>query len=109
MPDSDLNIAAVDTAINSDGYMPGLANPTTVAEIKDIYMSSQFPVQQRVEQLQELRSEMISRDSADVEAGLAPLIDEIDRGLEKLKSGGRGNADPDVTNHLDTAVNPENL
>ena len=25
MPDSDLNIHAVDTAINAEGYMPGLS------------------------------------------------------------------------------------
>ena len=109
MPETDLNIAAVDTAINSDGYMPGLANPTTAAEIKDIYMSSQFPTQARIDQLQELRQEMVARDSADVEAGLQPLIEEIDRGLDMLKSEGRGSADPDVTTHIDKAVNPDNL
>lgn len=109
MPDSDLNIMATDTAINSDGYMPGLANPTTVAEVKDIYMSSQFPTQARIDQLNELRREMVSRHSADVETGFQALITEIDHGLEKLKSEGRGSADPDVTHHLDTAVDPENL
>lgn len=109
MPDSDLNILAVDTAVSSDGYMPGLANPTTIAEIRDIYLSSQFPVSERIEQLQELRAEMVARDSVDVEDGLNALILEIDRGLAKLNSNERGSVDPDVTQHLDTAVDPENL
>lgn len=109
MPDSDLNILAVDTAINADGYMPGLANPTTVEEIRDIYLTSQFPVKKRFEQLQELRAEMVARDSADVEDGLNALILEIDRGLAKLNAAVRGSADPDVTRHLDTAVDPDNL
>jgi len=109
MPDSDLNILAVDTAVNSDGYMPGLSYPTTVAEIKDIYLSSQFPVNERVAQLKELRAEMVARDSVDVEAGLNDLILEIDRGLAKLNADPRGSADPDVTQHLNTAVDPENL
>ena len=109
MPDSDLNVFAVDTAVNSDGYMPGLANPTTAAEIKDIYLSSQFPVNERIAQLQELRQEMVARDSADVEEGFGDLISEIDAGLAKLNSDGRGSVDPDVTNHLDTAVDPDNL
>ena len=85
MPDSVLNVQAVDTAINSDAYMPGLSNPTTAAEVKDIYMSSQFPTRERIAQLQELRREMVSRDSVDVEAGLGGLIAEIDRGRESLR------------------------
>ncbi len=109
MPDSDLNILATDSAINADGHMPGLSNPTTSAEIQDIYLSSQFSVEQRIAQLQELRQEMVARDSVDVEDGLNDLILEIDRGLAKLNSGGRGSADPDVTNHLDIAVDPDNL
>jgi len=109
MPDSDLNVLAVDNEINSDGYMPGLANPTTLGEIRDIYLSSQFPVKDRVEQLQELRAEMVARNNADVEDGLNDLILEIDLGLAKLNSQSRGSVDPDVTAHLDTAVNPENL
>lgn len=109
MPDSNLNILAVDTQINSDGYMPGLSNPTTQAEIQDIYLSNQFPVHERIAQLTQLRQEMVVRNSADVEEGLLDLIAEIDQGLEKLNSGGRGNADPDVTNSLDTAVDPDNL
>jgi hypothetical protein len=109
MPDSDLNVLAVDTEISSDGYMPGLANPTTIDEIRDIYLSSQFPVKERVEQLQELRAEIVARDNADVEEGFKELILEIDRGLAKLNSDGRGTIDPDVTDHLDTAVDPTNL
>ena len=109
MPDSNLNVLAVDTAINSDGYLPGLANPTTVAEIRDIYLSSQFSTAERIQQLRDLRSEMVARQSADVEAGFHGLISEIDAGLAKLESDGRGSADPDVTQHLDTAVNPDNL
>lgn len=109
MPDSDLNILAVDTQIDSDGYMPGLSSPTTLAEIRDILLSNQFPVQERIAQLTELRQEMVARNSADVEDGLSDLISEIDRALAKLNSDGRGNADPDVTNALDTAVNPDNL
>lgn len=109
MPDSDLNVTAVDTAMNSDGYMPGLANPTTATEIKDIYMSSEFPTSARIAQLRELRQEMVARDKLDVEAGFQGLIDEIDRGLAFLESDGRGSSDPDVTHHLDTAVDPENL
>jgi len=109
MPDSDLNVLAVDTEISSDGYMPGLANPTTIDEIRDIYLSSQFPVRARVEQLQELRAEMVARNSVDVEEGLNELVTEIDHGLAKLSSDVAESVDPDVTHHLDTAVDPSNL
>ena len=109
MPDSDLNIHAVDTAINAEGYMPGLSNPTTLAEIKDTYMSSQFSTVQRIEQLQELRHDMVARKSAETTSDMQSMIDEIDRGLAFLQDGGRGDAGPDTLNTLDTAVDPGNL
>jgi hypothetical protein len=52
---------------------------------------------------------MVARDSVDVEDGLNALILEIDRGLAKLNSQASGSADPDVTHHLDTAVDPSNI
>lgn len=109
MPDSDLNIHAVDTTINAEGYMPGPANPTTLAEIKDTYMSSQFPTAQRIQQLQELRRDMVARKTVDTDNDMDSLIQEIDRGLAFLQSDGRGDVGPDTINTLDTAVDPDNL
>lgn len=108
MPDSDLNVMAVDTAIDSDGFAPGIAQPTTLDEIKDIYMSER-PKQERLAQLREIRQELVARNSADSEAGFDNLIAEIDRGIGHLSSKAEGSTTPDSLKNKDTAVNPENL
>jgi hypothetical protein len=108
MPDSDLNVMAVDTAIDSDGFAPGIAQPTTLDEITDIYMSER-PKQERLEQLREIRQEMVARNSADSEAGFDDLIDEIDRGIGYLTGRSEGTATPASLQNKDTAVDPENL
>jgi len=89
MPDSDLNILAVDTAINAEGHSPGIAQPVSLDEIKDIYMSD-LSKSERVTKLNELRNEFVSRQSADVEAGFGPLIEEIERGLAYLNKDAEG-------------------
>lgn len=108
MPDSDTNVMAVDTAINSDGYAPGIAQPTTLDEIKDIYMS-ETSKSDRLAQLREIRQEMVARNSADSEAGFDDLIAEIDRGIDYLNGKGEGTATASSLENKDTAVNPENL
>lgn len=108
MPDSDLNVMAVDTAIDSDGYAPGIAQPTTLDEIKDIYMSEQ-PTHERLSQLRDIRQEMVARNNADSEAGFDDLIAEIDRGIDYLNSRAEGTATPNSLENKDTAVDPGNL
>lgn len=111
MPDlsPEMTTIAVDTQIDSDGYMPGLANPITADEIKDIYSNPQHSAAQRQETLRTLRTEMVSRNTADVEAGFGDLIEEIDRGLAILSQPPEGSADPATLRLRDAAVNPDNL
>jgi len=108
MPDSDLNVMAVDTAIDSDGYAPGIAQPTTLDEITDIYMA-ESPREERLAQLREIRQEMVARNNADSEAGFNELIAEIDRGIDYLNGRAAGTATPASLENKDTAVDPENL
>lgn len=108
MPDSDLNVMAVDTAIDSDGYAPGIAQPTTLDEITDIYMA-ESPREERLAQLREIRQEMVARNNADSEAGFSELIAEIDRGIDYLNGRAEGTATPASLESKDTAVDPENL
>ena len=108
MPDSDLNVMAVDTAIDSDGYAPGIAQPITLDEITDIYMA-EGPKEERLAQLRDIRQEMVARNNADSEAGFGELITEIDRGIDYLNSSAEGTAAPASLENKDTAVNPDNL
>ncbi|MGB6230516.1 MAG: hypothetical protein WBF53_10365 [Litorimonas sp.] len=111
MPDLDpqQTVLAVDTQIDGDAYMPGLANPVTADEITDIYSNPQASVQERVDALTQLRQEMVSRDAADTLQDTKALIAKIDEGLGYLSEDGDGDADPDVLRQLDTAVDPDNL
>ena len=111
MPELDPTIRTlpVDTAINGDAYMPGLSNPVTSAEIQDIALNPQNPVQERLDALGELRREMVARDSADTLPDTKSLIAEIDSHIAMLNEPGEGTADPDVLRQADTAVDPDNL
>ena len=111
MPDLDPqnSTLAVDTAINGDAYMPGLANPVTAAEVKDIYMDARVPLAERQEALARLKQEMVARDSADTLPDTKALIAEIEAGIAYLNENGDGSADPAMLSSLDTAVDPDNL
>ena len=111
MPDLDPTIRTlpVDTAISGDAYMPGLSNPVTAAEIQDIALNPNNPVQERLDALGELRREMVARDSADTLPDTKALIAEIDARIDQLNQLGEGSADPDVLRQSDTAVNPDHL
>ena len=111
MPDlnPDVTTLAVDTQINSDGFAPGLGNPVTVDEVRDIYADPKLSVQARKDALSALRQEMVGRNSADVEEGFDAVINEIDRGLSILSQPAEGQVDGDVAALRDTAVNPDNL
>ena len=111
MPDLDPQFSTlpVDTAISGDAYMPGLANPVTAAEVKDIYMDARVPVAERQDALGQLRREMVARDAADTLPDTKALIAEIDAGLAMLARDGEGSASPEVLSSVDSAVNPDNL
>jgi len=100
MPDSDLNILAVDTTIGGDASAPGIAQPVSLAEVEEIIHSNR-PVDARREQLLEYKQELTARHSADTEAGFKPLLDEIDRGLALLTQDAAGNATPSVLDPID--------
>lgn len=111
MPHLDPNIMTipVDSSINGDAYMPGLSNPVTADEVTDIYSESRVPLQDRIDALQKLRREMVSRASADTMDDTQSLIAKIDEGLSYLNEKGDGYADPDVLRHRDTAAYPSNI
>lgn len=111
MPDLDPQITTlpVDTQIDGDAYMPGLANPVTADDITDIYSNPRVPMQERLDALQTLRQEMVGRASADLRDDTKALIAKIDEGMSYLREAGDAFADPDVLRLRDTAVDPDNL
>lgn len=111
MPELDpqLTTLPVDTQIGGDASQPGTANTVTADDITAIYTDSRLPVLQRQESLQKLRQEMVARSSADEMNDSSALVEKIDEGLAYLEKGNEGFASPEVLDHSDTAVDPENI
>lgn len=103
MPKTKANVLPVDTAINSDGYNPGISQAMTLDEVKDIYMS-QASRADRLTAMKNIKREILARNKADVETGFDALLAEIDRGIGYLEGGTEGYAEP---NTLRTIQNTE--
>lgn len=89
------SVLPVDTVISGDAALPGLAQPYTIDNIRDIYITK-GPVRERVQALQRIRSELVSRATLQTDDGFQGLIAEVDRGLDILSGSPSGFADPDV-------------
>ena len=101
MPHSDQDILALDTELGDDGDLPGLAQPVTMDEIQDIIFAASDPVSLRVEKLQALRQEFVSRNAAATDDSFQPYIDEIDRGLSELQGEADGFIVPESLDEFD--------
>lgn len=106
MPDSDLDILALDAQLGDQGDIPGYALPVTMDDIQDVIHAASDPVNVRVEKLQKLRQEFVSRASADLQTDYADYIAEIDRGLDELQGGADGFIVPEALDEFD---DPEGL
>ncbi|WP_371396394.1 hypothetical protein [Fretibacter rubidus] len=100
MTNSNHNIMAVDSALGGDAGQPGIAQPVTLDEVRDIFLSNR-PTLERQTKLQTMRRDLIARHSADTESGFDALIAEIDRGIAILSGNPIGSASPDVLRKTD--------
>ena len=101
MPDSNLDILALDAQLGDQGDIPGYALPVSMDDIQDIIHAASDPVVARVEKLQKLRQEFVSRASADMESDFDDYIAEIDRGLEELQCPADGFITPESLDEYD--------
>lgn len=106
MPNSDLDILAVDAQLGSDGDLPGLSQPITMDEINDVIYAASDSVAERVEKLQMIRQDLVARNTADFVDSYDDYISAIDAGLAELQ----GEADGFITpESLDEFDDPEGL
>ena len=103
MPESELGVLAVDTVVGDDGQMPGISQPVTLDEIRDVVFED-ISVDARLEKLRQMKSDFQTRNMADVEGGFDHLIAEIDRGIAELTGGADGAAVPSVLDNVDNAA-----
>ena len=103
MPESELGVLAVDTVVGDDGQMPGIAQPVTLDEIRDVVFED-ISVEARLEKLRQMKSDFQTRNMADVEGGFDGYIAEIDRGIAELTGGADGSAEPSVLDNVDHAA-----
>ena len=101
MPDSDLDILALDSEPGGDGDIPGYALPISMDDIQDVIFAASDPVNVRVEKLQRMRQEFVSRAAADMESDYDDYIAEIDRGLDELQGPADGFITPESLDEYD--------
>lgn len=73
----------VDAQVGGDADIDGIAQTLTVDDINAIAMSQQ-PVEQRLEALKAMRSELEARAHADFGGDIAPLVEELDTAISRL-------------------------
>ena len=103
MPDSELDILAVDTVVGDDGQMPGIAQPVTIDEIRDVIYATD-PVSVRLQKLRQMKSDFQTRNMADTEGGFDEYITVIDRGIAELTGGADGFVAPGTLDEFDDAA-----
>ncbi|MGJ8570105.1 MAG: hypothetical protein ACSHXI_05300 [Hoeflea sp.] len=79
-------IDPVDAQIGGDADIDGIAQTITVDDINAVLMSPQS-VDQRLETLKSMRSELEARSHADFGNDMAPLINDIDAAIDQLSVG----------------------
>jgi hypothetical protein len=79
-------IDPVDAQIGGDADIDGIAQTLTADDIDAVLMSSQS-VEQRLETLNSMRSELEARSHADFGNEMAPLIHNIDAAIDQLSVG----------------------
>ncbi|SOE08681.1 hypothetical protein SAMN05877838_0410 [Hoeflea halophila] len=78
-------IDPVDVQIGGDADTDGIAQTLTADDIDAVLMSPR-PVDQRLETLKSMRSELEARSHADFGNDMAPLIEEIDSAIAQLST-----------------------
>jgi hypothetical protein len=76
-------IDPVDAQIGGDADIDGIAQTITADDINAVLLSPQ-PVNQRLETLRSMRSELEARSHADFGNEMAPLINDLDTAIDQL-------------------------
>lgn len=76
-------IDPVDAQIGGDGDIDGIAQTITADDINAVLLSPQ-PVDERLETLRSMRSELEARSHADFGNEMAPLINDLDAAIDQL-------------------------
>jgi len=76
-------IDPVDAQIGGDADIDGIAQTLTADDINAVLLSPQS-VDQRLETLKSMRSELEARSHADFGNEMAPLINDIDAAIDQL-------------------------
>lgn len=78
-------IDPVDVQIGGDADTDGIAQTLTADDINAVLMSPK-PVDERLEILKSMRSELEARSHADFGNDMAPLINDIDAAIDQLST-----------------------
>jgi hypothetical protein len=97
-----------DNTLGNDGDQPGFASPISSSEIEELLYSDEWPAEQRIERLKQMRTELAGLEPADfgdddplaltrlVDDALAQLTGDEENGIEP------GGIDADPAAHRET-------
>ena len=91
---------------NSD--QPGISQPYSQSEIEDLLFGDDRPVEERLQRLREIRSELALRESADWgDEDPAALLNEVDRAIDTLSTDETSAEETDDYANLAAALEQE--
>lgn len=95
--------------INFDNAdQPGISQPYSQTEIEELLFGDDRPVEERLQRLREIRSELAGRESADWgDEDPAALLGEVDRAIDALSTDGANADDTDDYANLAPAMERE--
>ncbi|WP_417410185.1 hypothetical protein [Hoeflea sp.] len=76
-------IDPVDAQVGGDADLDGIAQTITADDINAVLLSPR-PVEQRLETLKSMRSELEARSDADFGKEMTPLINDLDAAIDQL-------------------------
>jgi len=103
------NLIAEDTPAGNDGDLPGFAQPVTQTEIEELLYGDDWPIEDRLARLREMREELADLEAPDFgDEDPLVLVGSIDEAIARLTGLAGEGMDPTSIDH-DPSAHRETL
>lgn len=103
------DVVGQDAPLGNDGDTPGFAQPVSQAEIEELLYGDDWPIEQRLARLREMRGELAELEAPDYgDEDPLTLVRSIDEAIGKLEGLNGESMDPTSIDH-DASAHRETL